>query len=217
MIVDTFEFPTLLRSGSLAVVLRQAVRAVIELKGAIVAIGKSRSEAFRDLLVQVGRTKNQLQLGEEVITAMFLFADDISTTDLHAWIGEAIEVRNQWTAKGEQFRDRDALHEVVLPSYIVTSAGLIAEKLVARRAYRFYETDPAVAMTFLVANLLRAVALPPDEDEQPGLLAADLGNEAHSSKLVSAYTDLIEHFGSSTPPHPSVPDLNLTDPPPRMS
>ena len=162
MIVDTFEFPTLFRSGSLAVVLRQAVRAVIELKGTIVAIDKPRPEAFRDLLVQIGRTKEQLQLGADVITAMFIF-DDITASELRTWIEGAIATRNRWASEGEEQACCDALSELVLPKYIVTSEGLVVEKLLGEPAYRFYETDPAIAVAFLVASLLLAMALPPEE------------------------------------------------------
>jgi hypothetical protein len=154
MIVDTFEFPTLFRSGSLAVVLRQAVRAVIELKGAVVAVGKPRSETFRDMLVQIGSTRNQLQLGVDVITAMFLFDDDITASELRTWLERAIEARNRWAATGEETASRNALSELMLPEYIVTSEGIVVEKLVKGLAYRFYQTDPAVAVAFLVASLL---------------------------------------------------------------
>jgi hypothetical protein len=211
MIVDTLHFPALFRSGSLAVVLRQSVRATIELKGAIVAIDKSRSEAFRDLLVQVGRTKEQLRLGEDVITAMFLFADDITAPELRSWLGEAIEARNRWASKGEQNADRDALHAVMLPKYIVTSEGLVVEKIVEGPTYRFYETNPAVAVAFLVSNLLRAVAFPPEESEQEGSPVEVSANRAPSSKLAAAYTELVEHFGSPSLPNPSGSDLDLID------
>jgi hypothetical protein len=212
MIVDTFEFPMLFRSGSIAVVLRQAVRAVIELKGAIVAIDKTRSEAFRDLLVQIGRTKEQLQLAADVITVMFLFDEDITAPELRSWIERAIAARNRWVATGEQKADRDALNEIVLPKYIVTSEGLVVEKLATGRAYRFYETAPAVAVGFLIANLLRAVALPP-ESEPPEMPDTDPNKQAPSSRLMAAYTELTEHFGSPTLPDPSGPDLDLIDAP----
>lgn len=216
MIVDTFDFPTLFRSGNLAVVLRQAVRAIIELKGAIVAVDKPRSETFRDLLVQIGRTKEQLQLDAGVITVLFLFEDDITMPELRAWLEEAIDARNRWAATGEQKASRDALSTVMLPKYIVTSEGLVVEKLLSGTTYRFYETEPAVAVAFLIANLLRAVALPPEEDEPPEMPAADTTARAPSSRLMAAYAaynELAEHFGSPTLPDPSGPDLNLTAPP----
>jgi hypothetical protein len=218
MIVDTFDFPTLIRSGSLAVVLRKAVRAVIELKGTIVSIGRTRSEAFRDALIQVGRTKNQLQLGVDVITAMFLFADDITAAELRTWLEEAIETRNRWTSRDVQKKEREGLHDLVLPSYIVTSEGLVVEKLVTSTAYRFYETDPAVAVAFLVANLLRTVALPPQSTPRVVPAAGpDPHHDAPSSDLTAAYTEFAEHFGSPTLPNPSGPDLDLTDPQPSVS
>ncbi len=210
MIVDTLAFPMLFRSGSLAVVLRQAVRAVLELKGAMVAIDKSRPEAFRELLVQVGRTKAQLRLGVDVITAIFLFADDITATDLRAWLGEAIQARNRWAAKGEQKANCDALHAIMLPSFIVTSEGLVVEKIVAGPSYRFYETDPTVAAAFLISNMLRTVVLPPEEGDHHGIPAA-ASHEAPSSRLMAAYTEFIEQFGSPVLPTPSGPDLDLID------
>lgn len=213
MIVDTFEFPTLFRVGNLAVVLRQAVRAIIELKGAIVAIDKSRSDAFRDLLVQIGRTQEQLQLDVGVVSVMFLFDEDITASELRAWIEEAIEARNRWAATGQQKSDRDALSAAVLPSFIVTSEGLVVEKILDMPVYRFYETDPAVAVAFLIANLLRAVALPPEKRELPAMPGSELVETVPSPKLLAAYTELAEHFGSPTLPDPSGPDLDLTNAP----
>lgn len=213
MIVDTFDFPALFRSGDLAVVLKHAVRAIIELKGAFVAVGKTQSDAFREQLVQAGRTKEQLQLGVDVITAMFLFADDITAPELRAWLTAAIETRNRWAAKGEQSAARDALHAIVLPSYIVTSSGLVVEKLVADQTYRFYETAPSIAVAFLIASLLRAVTLPLEKEDHQGRPAPHLGNKAPSPRLVSAYTELVEHLGSPTLPDPSGPNLDLADRP----
>jgi len=213
MIVDTFEFPTLFRSGNLAVVLRQAVRAIIELKGTIVAIDKPRSEAFRDLLIQIGRTQEQLQLGVDVITVLFLFDEDITASELRTWIEEAIAARNRWASRGEHKADRDALSAAVLPSYIVTSEGLVVEKILDMPVYRFYKTDPAVAVAFLIANLLRAVAFPPEKREPPEMLGTDPAKTVPSPRLLAAYTELAEHFGSPTLPDPSGADLDLTNTP----
>jgi hypothetical protein len=192
-------------------------------------VGTGRESAFRQLLHElvprryevlegtIGRTKDQLQLGVDVIAAMFIFADDITASELRTWLGEAIEIRNRWASTGEQKPSRDALAAIVLPNYIVTSGGFVVEKLIANQAYRFYEAEPAVAVAFLLTNLLRAVALPPEDAEHYGVLVTDPVNKAPSSKLAAAYTEFAEHLGSPTLPPPSGSDLNLTDPPPTMS
>ncbi|HWU89499.1 MAG TPA: DUF6602 domain-containing protein [Kofleriaceae bacterium] len=215
MIVDTFDFPTLFRSGSLAVVLRHAVRAIVELKGTLIAIGKPKSEAFQDMLIQIGRTKDQLQLGVDVITGLFIFSDQITTSDARTWLGDAVTARNEWAARGVQKENRGALMAAMLPNYIVTSEGIVVEKLLAPHRYRFYNADAAVAVAFLVANLLQAVALPPQDAEHYGIpRVIDPANPSPTSKLAEAYTEFATHFGSPTLPAPSGPDLDLTDPQP---
>jgi hypothetical protein len=67
-------------------------------------------------------------------------------------------------------------------------------------------------MGFLVANLLRAVALPPEEGEHHELPDTEPAHRGPSSKLMSAYTEFAEHFGLLAPPDLSGPDLDLTRP-----
>jgi hypothetical protein len=185
MLVDTFTYPTLLRSGNLAVVLHQAVHAIVELKGEVVAVDSTEEEAFRQMLVQLGKTKDELSLDGAVVTALLVFDDTITASKLRKWIKAAIAHRNRLLANSgakdrkartrsrrqkrqREEAERDALSTGQLPQYIATSSGMLVEKFGSE--YRFYEMEPDDAIVYLLVILLRATLLPPEDATSFGVL-----------------------------------------------
>lgn len=215
MLVDTFTYPTLLRSGNLAVVLHQAVRAIVELKGLVFEIKGTQADAFRRMLVQVGSLKDELALDDTVLTALLVFDDNVTLPDLRNWLEAAITYRNGLLASNTANEDRDALSTGMLPQYIITSSGLLVEKQV-HAAYLFYELDPHSAIVFLLASLLRVASLTREDAEHFGVLTAIGGNPGNTRdvRLATAYTEFTTHFGSPPLPKPSGAELDLADPRP---
>lgn len=208
MLVDTFTYPTLLRSGNLAVVLHHAIRAIVELKGAVFEVKGTQEHAFRKMLVQVGSLKDELALDDTVLTALLVFDDSITAASLRGWIEAAIAYRNSLLANNDATTDRDALSSGMLPKYIITSSGVLVEKQLTP-AYLFYEMDPHAAIVFLVASLLRVASLTREDAEKYGVLSADA-----DVRLSDAYTEFHSHFGSPPLPEATGAELDLSDPPP---
>lgn len=227
MLVDTFTYPTLLRSGNLAVVLHQAVRAIVEVKGEIVAVNSTKEDAFRKMLIQVGKARDVLAPASRVLTALLVFDPAITSSMLRSWIEAALTYRNSLFANATQDAERDALSAGRLPHYIVTSEGLLVEKRGSE--YLLYEMGPDDAIVYLLAILLRVSLLPPDEASSFGVLAsigtsdpplsgsadpATLGGASSSTearRLSEAYTEFAAHF--ALVPTASTGTIDLTDPP----
>ena len=106
MVVDTFDYPTLLRNGDIAVVLPQAVRVVIEVKSDLCAPpdpdkeqgptgdddlpkkkskGTTHKETFLDAIKQVSR--NRLLFGETpILTVLLSHQYPAGNNTLRAWL-----------------------------------------------------------------------------------------------------------------------------------
>jgi hypothetical protein len=232
MLVDTFTYPTLLRSGNLAVVLHRAVRAIIEVKGEIVAVPPSTPEGeFRKMLAQVGKTRDTLGPASKVLTALLVFDAAIMASTLRAWIESAIAYRNSLDeasarATREERKtqaERDALSPGQLPQYIVTSSGMFVEKLGTQ--YHLYEMGTE-AIVYLLAILLRVSLLPPASSF--GVLAPIVGSgplaegtmgptvpsetsSPDAKSLSEAYEEFTAHF--ALVPTTPIGTIDLTNPP----
>jgi hypothetical protein len=94
IVADTTDFPTLLRSGNIAVVLAQSVRAVIEVKSNL-----RRGASFVSALVQIARAREMLSPTDRVFTGLFSFGAPTSAETLRDWLGDVVALRHLLATK----------------------------------------------------------------------------------------------------------------------
>lgn len=177
MVVDTFEYPPLLRTGDLAVVLAPSVLAVVESKSDLAS-----GEPFREAMAQIGRAK--LVAGPGTLTGLFCFGAPGQSSTLRTWLVALYKHREALRSKAakaplvapkalpkgkkkvltrDQLIDRVSLFSpTALPNVIASDDGAIAIKDEAhgKTLYRFYKSanasPPVVA---LASSMLRHIAL----------------------------------------------------------
>jgi hypothetical protein len=79
IVVDTFEYPTLLRTGDLAIAVPDSVRIVVEAKSDL-----EKGQTFFDALEQIGQAR--LLTGAGVLTALFCFGAPAKSNTLRDWL-----------------------------------------------------------------------------------------------------------------------------------
>lgn len=150
VVADTLDFPVLLRAGSAAVVVPDAVRAVIEVKSGLARppSGAATSaeegtgdgdagatETFLHALVQVGKLRLAIpDGGNGVCTALFSYGAPVYPKRLREWLEISLAARG---AMHPGSADLAALSSPMLPDLIVSLSGAVAQKTPAR-AYRFF-------------------------------------------------------------------------------
>lgn len=87
--VDTTDFPTLLRSGNIAVVAAQSVRAVMEVKSSL-----RRGASFVSALVQVARARQLVDSDGLVFTGLFSFGAPTGSGTLRDWLTDVVALRD---------------------------------------------------------------------------------------------------------------------------
>jgi hypothetical protein len=88
IVTDTVDFPTLIRSGNVAVVLAQSVRAVMEIKSNL-----SRGASFVSALVQIARAREQLRPTDPAFTGLFSFGAPTQPETLRDWLSDVVALR----------------------------------------------------------------------------------------------------------------------------
>lgn len=154
--VDTTDFPTLLRSGNIAVVAAQSVRAVMEVKSSL-----RRGASFVSALVQVARARQLVDSDGLVFTGLFSFGAPTGSGTLRDWLTDVVALRDLLvtqhgdphiveirdalltTADGDmKIADEEELLAVLanrnLPDVIAADQGAVARKDARRGAPDFY-------------------------------------------------------------------------------
>ncbi|HEU4412874.1 MAG TPA: DUF6602 domain-containing protein [Polyangiaceae bacterium] len=165
LIADTHDFPLLARSGDLAVVLPDSVRAMVEVKTRV-----SPSE-LAESIGQLAKSRAECTTGHTWYSALFSYTYPKDSTDLREGLSSLIERRNEGEAKlqgtdlredeRQKLRDEVSLHvSSYLPDLIVSEKGAIAvkaESTSSASVYRFYKCTEDRAAVVFVSQLLTAV------------------------------------------------------------
>ena len=156
IIADTMDFPTLLRSGNVAVVLAQSVRAVMEVKSNL-----KRGASFASALVQIARARQLLKPTDPVFTGLFSFGPPTKPETLRDWLEDIVALRRllatkqgdpgiakirDFLLKAEdddvKVADEDELLAILtnsnLPDVIAADHGAIARKTGGKNAPNVY-------------------------------------------------------------------------------
>jgi hypothetical protein len=169
IVADTMDFPTLVRSGNVAVVLPQSVHAVIEVKSNL-----QRGPSFVAAIAHIARTRQLFDLSGPAFTGVFSFGAPANPETLRDWLGDVVALRQLLlTGQAEQsiVRLRDAMLESPdssmriadetellavlasdnLPDVIAADRGAIARKIDTGglQSYRFTQAErhvPSVAI-----------------------------------------------------------------------
>lgn len=216
LVVDTFEYPTLLRAGDLAVVLPSSVRVIVEAKSDL-----RKGQPFFDALQQICRARS---FGAGPLTALFCFGAPKSSATLRRWLEEMLVHRRQlisWARAPDQSRPAEyasaskkellatasMLSPAYLPDLILADEGAIAIRADAggKTSYEFYVTnDGAPSIVALASSVLTHVA--------ESLVEAGSA-EADNTGRDEAFRLLIEHFQMAFDRDDKIPSLDVTDEP----
>jgi hypothetical protein len=94
IIADTHDFPVLARSGDLAVVLPDAVRAMVEIKTRV-----SGEMEMRDAIKQLAESRSECTTGQAWYSALFSYTYPNNPETLRAVLKGLSEARNEKTAE----------------------------------------------------------------------------------------------------------------------
>ncbi len=161
LIADTHDFPVLARSGDLAVVLPDAVRAMVEIKTRV-----SGDNEMKDAIKQLAESRSECTTGQTWYSALFSYNYPNSSETLRTVLDLLITARNEKTVqlqdpsldpavRAKLQAEVSPLIHAHLPDLIVSEKGAIAIKVVS--AYQFYECDAGRAAVVFVSEILTAV------------------------------------------------------------
>ena len=223
MVVDTAEIPTILRAGDIAVVLPQAVRAVVEVKSGLTnpktkAGTEKKGETFFDAIVQIGRIRVAIGAGSALFAALVSYGGPKGNDTLRKWLVDVVEIRTErrTTLAGLQKTSKDwascsdevsALSNDSLPDLIVLDTGPVAQKLTVGKklVYEFFLTkDDGPPVLSLIEQLVTKLAT---------TITVQASDPRHVS-VASAFKRLQELVGVSLQKDAAVDALPLEDPPP---
>jgi Domain of unknown function (DUF6602) len=192
ILADTLEYPLLARSGDLAVVLPNAVRAVIEVKTRV-----SGDNELQKALEQMAETALESDSGAMWHSALFSFSYPADSESLRRDLELILQRRKEAQAAlanpgpanddTEQKKNRrivSLLADTFLPDLIVSDKGAIAMK--SSNAYEFFTTGDSLAALVLVAEVLTAIAL---EVKRTGAHPDQLASEI--SEALDAHRDYL--------------------------
>jgi hypothetical protein len=168
IVVDTFEYPTLLRTGDLAIVLPDSVRVVVEAKSDL-----ERGQNFFDALEQIGQAR--LLAGAGVLTALFCFGSPAKSKTLREWLNEAILHRThlaEWAVKVAELATKG---ETLRPEE--TSEVAAKDGTVLPEQYKKATKEKLLA----IATALSAVNLPDLVLTDKGAIAMRADNKGKTS------------------------------------
>ena len=223
IVADTMDFPTLVRSGNVAVVLAQSVRAVMEVKSNL-----GRGPSFLKALIQTARARQQLGATDPVFSGLFSFAAPTGPETLRDWLEDVLALRDLLaTGHGDDraVKNRDALLsesvaqdendllEVLgngnLPDIVAADQGAVARKTRTddgRSVYMFLGQSAEVpSVIVLIGQFV----------EQLGATAAEQPREGdHAAERVKQALAVVRaHLGIDTVSAPALDDLALPDTP----
>ncbi len=186
MIVDTMEFPVLLREGDTAIVLPQAVLAVIEIKTDLAWTQSPSSNPFLKTLHQIGALRQATDPGGAIPVTLFSYTSPATCTTLRQWLEDTVKQRdrlrgeshrlhaaNKATEALEIERKASQLDAALLPERIVCDTGVIALKVddATQVVYRFYKnslgSDAPSAVVFLVDDIVQSITTRTREQQDP--------------------------------------------------
>lgn len=161
LIADTHDFPVLARFGDLAVVLPDAVRAMVEIKTRV-----SGEAEMMNAIKQLAVSRSECTTGQTWYSALFSYTYPKCSEALRAVLEGLVRTREDAATKlqdaGLDPAVRTRLQAEVspligahLPDLIVSEMGAIAIKTAS--TYQFYECDANRAAVVLVSEILTAV------------------------------------------------------------
>lgn len=174
LIVDTHDFPVLARSGDLAVVLPDSVRAMVEIKTRV-----SGEAELREAIGQLAESRSECTTGQSWYSALFSYTYPESSEKLREGLAGLIATREENKIKlldrglpPERWKELEAqvslLSAPYLPDLIVSEKGAIAAKM--QGVYRFFRCDDGHAAVVLLCEILTAVTA----ETMPGALGPAL-------------------------------------------
>jgi len=214
IVADTMDFPTLLRSGNVAVVLAQSVRAVIEVKSNL-----KRGASFVSALLQIARARQLLAPTDPVFTGLFSFGAPTKPETLRDWLGDVVALRHLLvTKRGDpsiakirdavlnaedddvKVADEDEFLAVLangnLPDVIAADQGAVARKASGSNGTSFY--------AFLGGEDVPSVVVLIDQ------LMEQLGATA-TARVNGALAVVRAHLAIELVPDPDLDDLPLPE------
>ncbi|MCB9585217.1 MAG: hypothetical protein H6718_07455 [Polyangiaceae bacterium] len=220
MVVDTFEYPTVLRTGDLAVALAPSVLVVVESKSDLAS-----GEKFFDALRQIGKAK--LVAGPGTLTALFCFGAPAKSETLRSWLNQLMQERTHLLhearsadanlaayeklsksdikSRRKPRTKKDLLEEVTLynapalPDIIVSDRGAIAIRIDdAQTSYQFYRPKKGYPSVVALASGVL------------GHISRAVGDPERAVKEQS-FRILTTHLNAGFERAQDVPDLDVTD------
>jgi hypothetical protein len=218
LVVDTLDYPTLLRTGDLAIVLPPSVCVVVEAKSDLEA-----GQKFFDAMEQIGDAR--LLAGGGALTALFCFGAPAKAATLRDWLVGLLQRRAELTAwaadpdptlRPDRYK-KQSKEELLslaatfsaesLPDIILADSGAIAMRVEEQDKTRFelYSTEESPSIVALAAKVLAHVSQ----------RVVPLGARAPGQRRdhAEAFHILVTHFQSSLKQAELEP-LDMTDPQP---
>ena len=203
LIADTHDFPVLARSGDLAVVLPDAVRAMVEIKTRV-----SGESEMTGAIKQLAESRSECTTGQTWYSALFSYNYPNNSEALRTVLDLLIRARNEKTSQLQdagldpEVRARlqtevSPLIHAHLPDLIVSEKGAIAIKVGS--VYQFYECAAGRAAVVFVSEILTAVTTELTRTGSIGYplttaLASAVG--IHSKFLQASKTQILDDLAS---------------------
>lgn len=226
IVADTMDFPTLVRSGNLAVVLAPSVRAVMEVKSDL-----KRGASFVAALVQAARARQLLKATDPVFTGLFSFGAPSKPETLREWLEDVVVLRRFLaTQRGSdevrQLRDQllgspnpsaasqrellEVLGDGNLPDIVAADRGAVARKATDEDGHPYYtfleQADGSPSVMVVIDQFV----------EQLGATASAVFpvDGAGEPPIRKALGVVRAHLGIKSEPAKDLADLSLLDAPP---
>jgi hypothetical protein len=211
IVADTMDFPTLLRSGNVAVVLSQSVRAIMEVKS-----GLKRGAQFIAALIQIARARQLLKPTDPVFTGLFSFGAPTNAETLRDWLSDVVALRDLLATRqgapgimkirdallgnedidiADEERLLEVLHNENLPDVVAADQGAVARKGIGVGTAAFYTflggTNEVPSIMVLIDQFVEQLAA------------------TATSSVRAAMTVVRAHFSIDSIPAPDLEDLEL--------
>lgn len=212
MIVDTMDYPLLLREGDTAVALPEAVRAVVEVKSDL-----KKGDKFKEAMEQIGIIRRNTPAST---TALFSYVSPTKPKTLRDWLEDVVKDRKKLENKPRNQRSHEentqieAYSPINMPDLIVAEKGAVAMKEESSLLttggspqppkYKFFIVEgkepSAVALVEQIMVRITKGVLP-----QVGL-----GGSGGSTQLAGAFSSVAKFLNVSLIQAPKCPPLSLS-------
>jgi hypothetical protein len=167
MVVDTFDYPTLLREGETAIVLPHAVRAIVEIKTDLAWTEKPAQNPFLKALRQIGALRLAVDPNNLIPVTLFSYNAPSTCATLRSWLRRMLEERERLRSLADaSVTETESMSVRLLaadrlPERIICDTGVIAVKVEdgSGTAYRFHDNslgrDVASAVVYLVDDIVQ--------------------------------------------------------------